>query len=165
MCLAIFRRIENVSDVVAAQEDGTVDEWRDAVGHGNGLAVNVYANRNKLVIVAAMPGLEPEDIVVTVGSDALAIHGEMRGELQDGKSYLLREWQVGPYIRAIKLPFPVDGSRANVTYNNGILTVAVPESPETVAHRIHLRRMTPTSGEYHGFSGVNAQPVSASKRS
>ncbi|MGH2459452.1 MAG: hypothetical protein ACRDIY_11355, partial [Chloroflexota bacterium] len=59
--------------------------------------------------------------------------------------------------RAVKLPFPVDGSRANVTYNNGILTVVLPEAPETVAHRIHLRRLSATRGEYHGFAGVNAR--------
>ena len=64
---------------------------------------------------------------------------------------------IDTFIRAIRLPFPVDGSRANVTYNNGILTVAAPESAETVAHRIHLSRVSPTSGEHVGFSGVNAQ--------
>ncbi len=34
-----------------------------------GMPVNVYANRGKLVVVAPMPGLEPEDIVVTIGGD------------------------------------------------------------------------------------------------
>ncbi|MGH2460264.1 MAG: Hsp20/alpha crystallin family protein [Chloroflexota bacterium] len=126
-----------------------------------GVAVNVYTNRNKLIVVAPTPGLEPENIAVTVGGDTVAIHGELRGELQEGKRFLLREWQVGPYTRAVKLPFPVDGSRANVTYNNGILTVVLPEAPETVAHRIHLRRLSATSGEYHGFSGVNARAVAS----
>ncbi len=87
----------------------------------------------------------------------------MRGELQEGKGYLIHEWRVGPYIRGIKLPFPIDGSRANVTYNNGILTVAVPEAAETVAHRIHLRRTSPTRGEHVGFAGVNAQSPGASR--
>ena len=128
-----------------------------------GLPVNVYVNRGKLVVVAPMPGLEPADIVVTIGGDTLAVHGEMRGELQEGKDYLVHEWHVGPYIRAIRLPFPVDGSRANVTYNNGILTVAVPEAAETVAHRIHLRRVSATSGEYTGFSGVGARSPGASR--
>lgn len=127
--------------------------------HGEGLLVNMYANRGKLVIVAPMPGLEPENIAVTIGSGNLAIHGDMRGELQEGKDYLLHEWHVGPYIRAVKLPFPVDGTRANVTYNNGILTIAVPQASETVAHRIHLRRLDSTSGERVGFTGVSAQPT------
>lgn len=125
------------------------------------LPINVYVSRGKLVIVAPTPGLEPEDLVVTVGGDTVAIHGELRGELQEGKDYLLHEWHVGPYIRALKLPFPVDGSRANVTYNNGILTVALPEAPETVAHRIHLQRLGSTRGEYRGFAGVTAAPASS----
>lgn len=142
-------------------EAGSLNLQCEAIANANGVAVNTYVNRNKLIVVAPMPGLEPENIVVTVGGDSVAIHGSMRGELQGGKDYLVHEWQVGPYTRAIKLPFPVDGSRANVTYNNGILTVALPESPETVAHRIHLRRLSATSGEYHGFAGVNARPIVA----
>ena len=136
----------------------------EAIANANGVAVNVYVNRNKVIVVPPTPGLEPENIVVTVGDDTLAIHGEMRGELQEGKSYLVHEWQVGPYTRAIKLPFPVDGSRANITYNNGILTVALPEAPETVAHRIHLKRLSPTHGEYHGFAGANAQATAHATR-
>jgi len=136
-----------------------VEDVNGVVGRECGLPVNVYTNRGKLVVVAPMPGLEPEDIVVTVGGNVVAIHGQLRGELQEGKDYLVHEWRVGPYIRAIQLPFSVDGSRANVTYNNGILTVALPEATVTVAHRIHLERVSAASGEYHGFSGLEAQPV------
>lgn len=127
-------------------------------GASRGVPVNVYANHGKLVVVAPMPGMEPENIVVSIGGATLAIHGALRGELQDGKAYLVHEWQVGPYVRAVMLPFPVDGTRANVTYNNGILTVAVPEAVETVAHRIHLQRTSATRGEYRGFSGRAGEP-------
>ncbi|HUX85647.1 MAG TPA: Hsp20/alpha crystallin family protein, partial [Chloroflexota bacterium] len=119
-------------------------------GSSSGVPVNVFVNHGKLVVVAPMPGMEPENIVVTIGGEALVIHGALRGELQDGKDYLVHEWQVGPYVRTVVLPFPVDGVRANVTYSNGILTVAVPEAVETVAHRIHLRRASSTHGEYNG---------------
>ena len=131
---------------------------RGIPGTNSGVPVNVYANHGKLVVVAPMPGLEPENIVVSIGGDALAVHGALRGELQDGKDYLVHEWQVGPYVRAVMLPFPVDGTRANVTYSNGILTVVVPEAVETVAHRIHLQRTSATRGEYHGFSGRAGEP-------
>jgi HSP20 family protein len=121
------------------------------------LPVNIYASRGKLMVVAPMPGMEPQNIVITIGGDTLAIHGNMRGELQDGKDYLLHEWQVGPYIRAIRLPFPVDGSRANVTYNNGILAISMPEALETKAQRIYLDRISSTSGERVGWSGFRGE--------
>ncbi|HEX5415025.1 MAG TPA: Hsp20/alpha crystallin family protein [Chloroflexota bacterium] len=122
------------------------------------LPVNMYASRGKLTVVAPMPGLEPENIVITVGGETLAIHGNMRGELQDGKDYLIHEWQVGPYIRAVRLPFPVDGSKANVTFNNGILAISLPEARETKAQRIYLDRISAISGERVGWSGFTAQP-------
>lgn len=129
---------------------------------GAQVAVNVYASRGKLTVVAPMPGLEPEDIVVSVGNDVLAIRGEMRGELQEGKSYLIHEWQVGPYVRVLALPFPIDGSRANLTYNNGILVASFPEATETVPGRLHLNRVNATSGERAGWTGVDAWVPSTS---
>lgn len=130
------------------------------------VAVNVYASRGKLTVVAPMPGLEPEDIVVSVGNDVLGIRGEMRGELQEGKSYLIHEWQVGPYVRVLPLPFPVDGSRANLTYNNGILVASFPEAAETVPGRLHLNRVNATSGERAGWTGVEAwEPASSTDHS
>lgn len=123
------------------------------------LPVNMYTSRGKLTVVAPMPGMEPQNIVITIGGDTLAIHGNMRGELQDGKDYLVHEWQVGPYIRAVRLPYPVDGSRANVTYNNGILAISLPESADTKAQRIYLDRISSTSGERVGWSGFFGEPT------
>ncbi len=140
-------------------ENGGMAADRACAGAARPLPINMYARRGKLVIVAPMPGLEPENIVVTIGGGVLALHGQMRGELQPGKEYILQEWQVGPYIRVLPLPFPVDASRANVTYNNGILTVAVPEAAETVAQRIHLERRGATKGERAGFAGASARAV------
>ena len=102
--------------------------------------------------------------MITIGGDTLAIHGNMRGELQDGKDYLVHEWQVGPLVRAVRLPFPVDGSRANVTYNNGILAISLPESADTKAQRIYLDRISSTSGERVGWSGFFGEAYRIGRR-
>lgn len=42
---------------------------------------------------------------------------------------------------------------------HSLTTHAVPQASETLAHRIHLRRLDSTSGERVGFTGLSAQPV------
>jgi HSP20 family protein len=116
--------------------------------------VKVYKTEDRLMVVAPMPGLEPENIVIEVTDDGrLILHGEMRGMLKDVKELLLDEWSVGIFHRELELPAPVNGEYANVTYGNGVVTVALPISDQTHPAHLTLERMTPTHGERRGNAG------------
>lgn len=122
---------------------------------GSGLQVvplNVYETDLDLIVVAAMPGLQPEDIEVDVTEDKLSIHSKMRGSLEETKNYLRHEWHYGPYSRTIDLPFAVDASKANAAYGGGVLTVTLPKTEATRSHKIKLQRIAPARGEaaHHG---------------
>lgn len=118
------------------------------------IPVKVYKTDDRLMVVAPMPGLEPENILIEVTDDGhLILDGEMRGILKDVKELLLDEWSVGFYHRELELPTPVDGASANVTYGNGVVTVALPISDRTVPTRLTLERVTPTHGERKGNAG------------
>ncbi len=118
------------------------------------IPVKVYKTEDRLMVVAPMPGLEPENILIEVTDYGhLILHGELRGRLKDVKELLLDEWSVGVYHRERELPAPVDGESANVTYGNGVVTVALPISDQTHPARLTLERMTPTHGERRGIAG------------
>jgi len=111
--------------------------------------VNVFENDRELVVVAPMPGVAAEDISVDVLDDGrLIVRARMHGEGQERRQYLLHEWTYGPFERSVQLPVPVDGMRANLTYGNGVLTVALPKADVTapaelaVAPTGHARGMT-----------------------
>jgi HSP20 family protein len=90
--------------------------------------VRVYEGDGRLMVAAPLPGLEPPDITVTVRGDRVVIHGEGRGPRQDARRLHLAEWSTGPYHREVTLPQAVDGARANATYGNGVLVVALPKA-------------------------------------
>jgi len=116
--------------------------------------VKVYRTDERLMVAAPMPGLEPENIVVEVTADGrLILHGELRGMLKEVKELLLDEWSAGVYHRELALAAPVNGRCANVTYGNGVLTVALPISELTLPARLMLERMAPTHGERRGNAG------------
>jgi HSP20 family protein len=118
------------------------------------IPVKVYKTVDRLMVVAPMPGLEPEDIVVEVTDDGrLILNGEVRGMLKDVKELLLDEWSVGFYRRELELPAQVNGVSANVTYGNGVVTVALPISDHIVPTRLTLDRLAPTHGERKGNAG------------
>ena len=118
------------------------------------IPVKVYKTDDRLMVVAPMPGLEPENILIEVtDNDHLILNGDLRGILKDVKELLLDEWSVGFYHRELELPFPVDGESANVTYGNGVVTVALPISDHTVPTRLALERIAATHGERKGNAG------------
>lgn len=117
------------------------------------IPIKMYRTTDRLMIAAPMPGLQPEDIVVRVTANSLVIQGEVRGLLKDIKELLTDEWTIGSYHREVELPNPVDAARANVTYGNGVLVIALPISPETIPATLTLEKTGLDHGERVGNSG------------
>jgi HSP20 family protein len=118
--------------------------------------VNVFETENELMVVAAMPGVEAENIDIRIEDDYLTIRADKRGPGQERHRYLKREWSYGPYERTIELPMSVDVDKANASYGNGIVTVAMPKA----AHRrrrhieIALEPAGTARGEHVGHRGT-----------
>lgn len=130
------------------EEAFTLPSLRRQTGEGGQVVpVNMYETEIDLMIVAAMPGLQPEDIEVDVLDNKLHIHSRMRGSLEETKNYLRHEWHYGPYSRVVDLPFPVDASKANAAYGGGVLTVTLPKAEMTKTFKIKLQRIAPARGE------------------
>ena len=118
------------------------------------IPVKVYRTDERLMIAAPMAGVEPENISVEVTSDGrLVLHGDQRSRLKEIKELLVDEWSIGVYHRELTLPVAVDAACANVTYGNGVLTVALPISEQTNPARLGLFRRAPTQGQRRGNAG------------
>lgn len=118
------------------------------------LPVNIYQEGDRLMVAAPMPGMEPQDIEITLEGTRLAIRSELRGPGQQrAKSFVLQEWTSGPYERTIVLPHAVDGSRANATYDNGILVVILPLAKEGVSAHLHMIKIGTAKGQLVGHTG------------
>jgi HSP20 family protein len=114
-----------------------------------------------------MPGMEPGGVVVSVMAERHLVLDGKRGRLYPGSTEsLIDEWNPGPYHRDIELPVAVDGERANVTYNNGVLVVSLPIVETTRAARLTLSELSATQGERFGESGhPDDQPSAAANDS
>lgn len=118
------------------------------------IPVKVYRGDDRITIAAPMPGMEPSGIVVTVMPEHHLVLDGKRGGLYPGETEsLMDEWNPGPYHRDLELPVSVDGTRANVTYNNGVLVVSLPIVAVTREARLTLSELSATHGERFGESG------------
>ena len=119
--------------------------------------VNVFETENELMVVAAMPGIEAGNIDIQVDDGYLTIRADKRGPGQERHRYLRREWSYGPYERTIELPINVDVERANASYGNGIVTIALPKAEGRHARRIeiNLEPVGTARGEHIGHRGTS----------
>ena len=120
--------------------------------------VNVFENDREVVVVTPMPGVAAEDISVDVTDDGrLVLRARMHGEGQERRHYVLHEWTYGPFERSVQLPVPVDGTRANLAYGNGVLTVALPKADATAPAELAVAPTGHTRGVTGGHAGDPAK--------
>ena len=126
------------------------------------IPVRVYQSEGLFGIAAPLPGLEPDDIRVTIEGKRVTIHGRERGPHQHDRDLVKAEWTVGPFQREIVLPESVDGSLTNATYGNGVLVLTIPKGKKAGggSTEITLRRIGLARGERVGYSGRQMQPSS-----
>ncbi|MDM7459040.1 MAG: Hsp20/alpha crystallin family protein [Paracoccus sp. (in: a-proteobacteria)] len=81
-----------------------------------------------------LPGMAMEDVEDSVTNDMLTVKGEKKIERQEEKKgYYLSERSYGAIWRTIPLPPGTDGSKAEASFKNGVLTVRLPQTPEAQA--------------------------------
>lgn len=93
--------------------------------------IDVFELRDRLVVVAEVPGLSPESLRVTILDGTLVLGGERRARRAvAGTSFLCVERPHGRFERRLPLDVPVDVARARATLCGGILTVNLPRLRE-----------------------------------
>ena len=93
--------------------------------------VNLYVNDQEVLLTLEMPGIDPAKIDVTVTGDTVTLRGERTIETgNDGETFHRRERHSGRFNRGLELPFEVDPSKTEATYELGVLKVRLgrPES-------------------------------------
>lgn len=91
------------------------------------LPVDVYSTANELVLKASVPGVDPENVEITIEGDTLTIRGETKSPLEN-VDYHIQERTYGPFGRTLTLNVPVDVDQAEATFDNGELTLTIPKA-------------------------------------
>jgi len=103
-------------------------------------AVDIYeTDHHDLVLKAELPGLNREDIEVTVENSTLVLKGARKFEAEvKEENYRRVERTYGTFHRSFTLPNTVDASRVSADYKNGVLTVKLPFREEAKPRTISV---------------------------
>lgn len=96
-------------------------------------AVDVVEEDKLFRATIEFPGIEARDVEVSVSDDTLVVKAEKKDAREEqAQSYYLRERQYGSFERFIELPVGVDQDQIEAHFANGVLTIELPKTPESV---------------------------------
>ena len=132
------RQIQNemgrmLDRAVSGAEDGSnvvTSRWTPAV--------DIKENSERFVITADIPGVEPEDIEVTMNDGVLTIRGERKLETQEegDNGYRRVERVYGSFYRRFTLPDTADAEAISANGKHGVLEVVIPKRAALQPKRI-----------------------------
>jgi HSP20 family protein len=94
-------------------------------------SVDIFEDKNKVVVKAEIPGVDKEDLDVNVTEDAIVISGEKKKEEKvEEKDYYRYERSYGSFHRSLPLPAGVQSDKAKARFKDGVLEITVPKTPE-----------------------------------
>lgn len=124
-----------------------VDPWdyvRGAAGRWTP-DVDVLEGDREITVRAEVPGLDPEDVEVTVTGDSLTLSGEKREEEErTGRTSCRSERRYGAFRREIPLPPGSDPSDVKAEYDRGVLQVRIGKREGAARRRIPVTRKEET---------------------
>jgi HSP20 family protein len=103
-------------------------------------ALDLYEDKDNLVLTAEVPGLKKEDIEISLHDNVITISGERKNEKRyEGSETSRSERFFGRFTRTLALPKTVDAKQVKASYKDGILSVTLPKAEEAKPRQIAIK--------------------------
>jgi HSP20 family protein len=129
------------------------------------LALDVYTTPDSLVVEAALPGVKPEDVDISVLGETLTISAITNQEQsRDEDGYQYREIRRGSFSRTVTLPSGLKTDAAAATFENGMLRLSFPKAEEAKPRQIQIKPTTENQPIDQGDAGSAPQVADGSEQ-
>ena len=103
-------------------------------------SVDITENENGFLVKAELPGMNKDDIKITLQDNVLTIRGEKKEEKEiKDKSAHLCERKYGKFVRSFRLPSAVDNKKIDADFKDGVLNLNLPKAEEAKPKEIEIK--------------------------
>ncbi len=127
-----FRLFEDFFNdwAIRSMDDRRAESWTPLV--------DVMEKEGNLLLMVSLPGMTDKEIELKVEGQTLTIKGERKSPEATGYTYHQQESRYGAFSRSFTLPDSANLDNIKADYRNGILTVIVPQRPESKPRTIKV---------------------------
>jgi len=108
-------------------------------GRGVFPPVNIFGDKDGYVVRVEIPGVAPDQVTIETQGRTLTIAGKRDVSPPSGGGFHRRERGSGEFSRSLQLADDLDPSRAEASYQLGILTIRIPKSEEAKPRQIAVK--------------------------
>jgi HSP20 family protein len=103
-------------------------------------AVDIAEQESAYEVKMELPGVNKEDVTISLESNILTIKGEKKQEKEEKSKNLHRvERSYGSFQRSFTLPTSVKGEKIDAVFNDGVLSITLPKVEEAKPKQIEVR--------------------------
>ena len=134
-----FRDLMNLQQQMNLRQQQVTPRVEDSYGTW-APPVDIFEKGDDLVICAELPGLEQDDVDISVENNTLVLRGERKRktEFVEKDAYRL-ERTFGAFTRSFTLPRTVDSARISASYKNGVLELTLPKVEQVKPRKIEIK--------------------------
>ncbi|VAW78329.1 Heat shock protein, Hsp20 family [hydrothermal vent metagenome] len=103
-------------------------------------AADIREEKDSYIIHADVPGVDPEDIEVSMEDGVLSIKGQRQTEsVQEQEGYKRVERVRGTFFRRFSMPDTADADAISAKSKHGVLEIVVPKQTKVLPKRIKVK--------------------------
>jgi HSP20 family protein len=126
------REMDRIWDRFSRESSTSERDWNPSL--------DLMETEASLVAEVEVPGINPDDIDISVTSDMLTVTGEKKQQTDEQeKNYHVLERAYGRFSRSIPLPTAVNPDRVEARYKDGILRITMGKSEGAKSKRIEVK--------------------------
>ena len=114
---------------------------RHAFGQAGGMPLDVVRHENDVTLRLDVPGIDPEQIEVTVDRGILTISGKREEERAENDKFFVRERTMGTFTRRMRLPESLNAEAVEASHANGVLEVRIPVLEQAKPRKVEVRKV------------------------
>lgn len=103
-------------------------------------SIDLTETRDNLIVTVEVPGINPEDLDISMTENVLTIKGEMKEDTADeGGDSHWAERRYGSFSRTLELPCRIKTEEVEAEYRKGILTIVMPKCEQDRSREVKVK--------------------------
>jgi HSP20 family protein len=99
---------------------------------------DIFETNHELTVVMEMPGVDKQNVDVTVENDVLSVSGRIDFSKYEGLQPVYTEYNVGHYARSFQLSSKIDQGKISADLKEGVMTLVLPKAEEAKPRKIEV---------------------------